>query len=42
MQLGHINVKQEVERPVVVGEAWAGAINEDYVKTFCLLCIRVM
>ena len=44
MQLGLRNVKQEVEMPVVVGEAGAGAVNEDKVKTFLLLCkcIRVM
>ena len=29
MQLGLRNVEQEVERPVVVGEAGAGAVNED-------------
>ena len=27
MQLGLRNVEQEVERPVVVGEAGAGAVN---------------
>ena len=30
MQLGLKNVEQEVERPVVVGEARAGAVNEDF------------
>ena len=40
MQLRHRDVKQEVERPVVMGKA--GAVNEDYVKTLLLLCIRVM
>ena len=39
MQLGHRNVKREVERSAVVGEAGAGAINEVYVKTILLLCI---
>ena len=42
MQLGLRNVKQKVERPAVVGEAGAGAVNEDYVKKLLLLCIRVM
>ena len=28
MQLGLRNIEQEVERPTVVGEAGAGAINE--------------
>ena len=42
MQLGHRNVKQEVERLAVVGEVRAGAVNEDYVKTLLLLCIRVI
>ena len=37
MQLGHKNVKQEVERPAVVGKT--GALNEAYVKTILLLCI---
>ena len=43
MQLGLRNVEQEVERPVLVGEAGAGAkagaVNEDSVKTLLLLCI---
>ena len=39
MKLGHKNVKQEVERSTVVGEAGAKAVNEDYVKTIFLLCI---
>ena len=30
MQLGLRNVEQEVERPAVVGEAGAGAVNEDF------------
>ena len=30
MQLGLRNVEQEVERPVVEGEAGAGAVNEDF------------
>ena len=34
--------KQEVERPTVVGETGAKAVNEDYVKTLLLLCIGVM
>ena len=44
MQLGLKNVKQEVERAAVVGEAGAGAeaVNKDNVKTLLLLCIRVM
>ena len=42
MQLGLRNVEQEVERPAVVGEVGTGAVNEDYVKTLLLLCIRVM
>ena len=42
MQLGYKNVKQEVERPAVVGETRAGAIIEDYVKTLLLQCIRVI
>ena len=44
MQLGLKNVKQEVERAAVVGEAGAEAkaVNKDYVKTLLLLCIRVM
>ena len=29
MQLGLINVEQEVERPAVVGEAGAGTVNEN-------------
>ena len=29
MQLGLINVEQEVERPAVVGEAGAGVVNEN-------------
>ena len=29
MQLGLRNVEQEVERPIMVGEAGAGAVNED-------------
>ena len=37
MQLGHKNVKQKVERPVVVGEV--RAVNEAYVKTILLICI---
>ena len=41
-QLGHRNVKQEVERPTVVGEVGVGAVNEDYVKALLLLCIRVI
>ena len=42
MQLGLRNVKQEVERPAMVGMARVGAINEDYVKKILSLCIRVM
>ena len=34
--------KQEVEIPTVVGETEAEVVNEDYVKTRLLLCIRVM
>ena len=30
MQLGLRNVEQEVKRPTVVGEARAGAVNEDF------------
>ena len=30
MQLGLRNVKQEVERPAVVGEAREGAVYEDF------------
>ena len=29
MQLGLRNVEQEVERPIMVGEAGAGVVNED-------------
>ena len=39
MQLEIRNVEQEVERPAVVGEVGAGAVNEDSVKTFLLLYI---
>ena len=41
MKLGHRNVKQEVERSTVVGEARARAraVNEAYVKRILLLCI---
>ena len=39
MKLGHRNVKQEVERSTVVGEAGARAVNEAYVKRILLLCI---
>ena len=39
MKLGHRNVKQEIERSTMVGEAGARAVNEAYVKTILLLCI---
>ena len=39
MKLGHKNVKQEVKRSTVVGEARARVVNEAYVKTILLLCI---
>ena len=39
MQLDYRNIKQEVERPTVVGEAGAGAVNEAYVKLLWLLYI---
>ena len=42
MQPGLRNVEQEVEKPAVVGEARAGAVIEDYVKTLLLQCIRVI
>ena len=42
MQLGHRNVKQEVERLAMVGKTRAGAVIEDYVKTLLLQCIRVI
>ena len=42
MQLGLKNVKQKVEKPAMVGKAGTEAVNEDYVKTLLLLCIRVM
>ena len=29
MQLGLRNVEQEVERPIMVGKAGGGAVNED-------------
>ena len=42
MQLGYRNVKQEVERPAMVGETRVGAVIEDCVKTLLLQCIRVI
>ena len=40
MQQRNKNVTQEVERVAMGGKA--GAVNEDYIKTLLLLCIRVM
>ena len=42
MQLGLKNVKQKVERSAAVGKVGTKAVNEEYVKTLLLLCIRVM
>ena len=45
MQLGLRNVEQEVEMPVVVGEAGAGAVNEYFVAMYNVLglcSIRVL